>query len=82
MFTMRETLANLTQAMEQIATAAESNQKQIQRDNSIGMSSLGLNSQVRAAVKNLSNEEKAFNKLIKSLQEQFSHYKELAMPPS
>ena len=48
---MRETLTNLTQAMETMATEAEANQRQIQRDASQGRGGFGLNSQHRAAMK-------------------------------
>jgi len=64
---MRETLANLTQVMEQIALEADANQKQILRDNSVGRGGFGLNSQNRAVLKNLQTQEKSFTNMIENL---------------
>ena len=81
LFTMRETVTTLTAVMEQVAQDAETNQKLALRDASQGRAGgFGLNSQHRAALKSIQNAERQFRTMIKTLQDQFESFKELATP--
>ena len=75
---MRETIANLTAVMEAIATDADNHQRTVQRDasNNRSGSGFGLNSQNRAALKALMNQEKAFSGLMEQLRDQFMSFKD------
>ena len=77
---MRETLANLTQVMEAIASEAEANQRQLQRDASQGRGGFGLNSQHRAAMKALQAQERQFAAMMENIQGQFARFRDLATP--
>ena len=71
---MRETLASISNLMENLAQEADAKQKRQLRGGVI------LNSERRAQLKTVANTEKVFRNLMSSLEYQFEELKSMSMP--